>query len=80
MYLIHWPVALNPRGNHPAFPKKADGSRDRDENRSLEDTWRDMEKLVESGKAKAIGVCNCSIANLKKILAVAKILPAVNQG
>lgn len=80
LYLVHWPVALNPKGNHPAFPKLENGSRDRDESRTIEETWKDMEALVRSGKAKAIGVCNCSIVNLQKIVAIADVMPAVNQG
>lgn len=23
LYLVHWPVAMNPNGNHPLFPKYA---------------------------------------------------------
>lgn len=38
-----------------------------------------MEKLVSTGKVKAIGVSNCSIAYLEKILEVAEIVPACNQ-
>ena len=42
-------------------------------------TYQAMEKLVETGKTKAIGVSNYSIKNLEKILSVAKIVPAANQ-
>lgn len=28
LFLIHWPVALNPDGNDPKIPTKPDGSRD----------------------------------------------------
>lgn len=38
-----------------------------------------MEKLYESGKAKAIGVSNWTIPGLKKLLSFAKVPPAVNQ-
>jgi diketogulonate reductase-like aldo/keto reductase len=41
--------------------------------------WKKMEKLLETGKIKAIGVSNYSIRNLKSTLAVAKIKPTVNQ-
>lgn len=38
-----------------------------------------MEKLVESGKTRSIGVSNFNIANLDKLLKNCKIPPAVNQ-
>ena len=69
---------MNPNG-HKRFPKKADGSMDTINDRPIEDTWRDMEKLVDSGKVKSIGVSNFSIANMKKILAICRIKPVVNQ-
>ena len=41
--------------------------------------WAEMEKLVEKGKIRSIGVSNCSIVMLYDILAGCKIKPAVNQ-
>jgi alcohol dehydrogenase (NADP+) len=38
-----------------------------------------MEKLYDSGKARAIGVCNFSCKKLEDLLAVARVPPAVNQ-
>lgn len=38
-----------------------------------------MEKLVDSGKAKSIGVSNFSIEQVERILANARIPPATNQ-
>lgn len=38
-----------------------------------------MEKLVSTGKVRAIGVSNCSIAYLEKILEVASVVPACDQ-
>jgi glycerol 2-dehydrogenase (NADP+) len=42
------------------------------------DTWREMEK-IPSSKARAIGVSNFGIENLKTLLKEAKTVPAVNQ-
>lgn len=42
-------------------------------------TWKAMEKLYDSGKAKAIGVSNFSTKKLGDLLSVARIPPAVNQ-
>jgi diketogulonate reductase-like aldo/keto reductase len=44
-----------------------------------EPTWRAMEELQASGKARAIGVSNWTIPDLKKMLAFAKVKPAANQ-
>lgn len=38
-----------------------------------------MEKLVETGKVKAIGVSNCSVKYLEELLPQATIVPAANQ-
>lgn len=38
-----------------------------------------MEKLVETGKARAIGVSNFGIRNLETLLESAKVVPAVDQ-
>jgi len=47
---------------------------------SIEDAWKQMEKLVENGKVKAIGVSNFQKEHLQELLALnPKIKPAVNQ-
>ena len=42
-------------------------------------TWKDMEKILESGRALSIGVSNFEIRHLKKLRRVSGIVPAVNQ-
>ncbi|KAK1693325.1 hypothetical protein QYE76_010022 [Lolium multiflorum] len=42
-------------------------------------TWEAMEKLYDSGKARAIGVSNFSRKKLLDLLTVARVPPAVNQ-
>ncbi|CAK5284906.1 unnamed protein product [Mycena citricolor] len=63
LYLIHWPVPLNPNGNHPMIPTLPDGKRDVVHSWDLKDTWKQMEALM----------------NLEKILPTAEIVPAVDQ-
>lgn len=46
---------------------------------TIEQTWREMEKLVEDGLVKSIGVSNFSVQSLLNLCAHAKIRPAVNQ-
>lgn len=42
-------------------------------------TYREMKKLLETGKTKAIGVCNYSVSYLGELLASTKAVPAVNE-
>ncbi|KAJ5915957.1 hypothetical protein N7454_010864 [Penicillium verhagenii] len=79
LYLVHWPLAMNPKGTHPIFPKLPDGSRDIDHSHSHVTTWKSMEKLVGTGKVRAIGVSNYSLQYLEELLPQATIVPAVNQ-
>ncbi|RYO10723.1 D-galacturonate reductase [Alternaria tenuissima] len=81
LYLMHWPVPMNPKGNHPLFPKHEDGSRDIDTSITHQDTWKNLENLIKShpDKVKAIGVSNYSVKYMEKLLAKATIVPAVNQ-
>lgn len=79
LYLMHWPVAMNPNGNHEKFPKHPDGSRDLVPEWKHTETWKLMEKLLATGKVKAIGVANYSVRYLEQLLPTATIVPAVNQ-
>lgn len=79
LYLMHWPVPMNQNGNHPLFPKLDDGSRDLDSEWSHIQTWKEMEKLLKTGKTKAIGVSNYSKRYLEQLLPEASVTPAVNQ-
>lgn len=49
VYLIHWPVPLNPKGNHPIFPLLPDGKRDVDHSWDIRDTWKQMEAVLKKG-------------------------------
>ncbi|KAF8649597.1 hypothetical protein AX16_005688 [Volvariella volvacea WC 439] len=68
LWLMHWPAPMTPE-------YKADKTVD------WLDTWKSMEKLFKENpdKLKAIGVSNFSIEFLERLLAVAEIVPAVNQ-
>lgn len=46
---------------------------------NLASTWKAMETLYDSGKARAIGVSNFSSKKLADLLEVARVPPAVNQ-
>lgn len=42
-------------------------------------TWKEMEKLLESGRAQSIGVSNFDIRHLEELAKYSDIIPAVNQ-
>ncbi|OCL02431.1 GCY protein [Glonium stellatum] len=78
LYLMHWPVALNPNGNPPDFPLLSDGRRDLHDWHFTK-TWEAMEKLPVLGKVKAIGAANFDIYNLEILKKSSRVVPAVNQ-
>lgn len=44
-----------------------------------QETWKVMEEIYESGRAKAIGVSNFLVHHLEDILSSGQVVPAVNQ-
>ncbi|KAJ4906932.1 Aldo-keto reductase family 4 member C9 [Raphanus sativus] len=71
LYLMHWPVrmkkgsvGLNPENLLPV---------------DIPSTWKAMEALYDSGKARAIGVSNFSTKKLSTLLELSRVPPAVNQ-
>mmetsp|Transcript_30416 Transcript_30416/g.74031 ORF Transcript_30416/g.74031 Transcript_30416/m.74031 type:complete len:662 (-) Transcript_30416:351-2336(-) len=71
LVLIHWP------GPAPGKPEAQQFGWENKAKRVL--TWRALEEMVRRGKVKSIGVANWTIRHLKETLAIAEILPTVNQ-
>ena len=75
LYLIHWGIAFTPEeGSEPV----RDGSVVT-EAVSTQETWRAIEKLVEKGLVKSIGVANFTAPMLVDLLSYAKLRPVMNQ-
>ncbi|CAN6715698.1 unnamed protein product [Malus baccata var. baccata] len=72
LYLIHWPIRMK-KGSGASF--NLENFIDPD----IPATWRAMETLYDSGKARAIGVCNFSTKKLSDLLDIARVPPAVDQ-
>ncbi|KAL1612855.1 hypothetical protein SLS60_001085 [Paraconiothyrium brasiliense] len=78
LYLMHWPVSLHSNAlDAPNFGKEDRKAHAQDWD--FANAWALMEKLLNTGLAKAIGVANFSTVNLEKLLKTAKVVPAVNQ-
>ncbi|WMN07288.1 aldo/keto reductase [Marivirga arenosa] len=75
LYLMHWPIAQKPESQ---FPKSGDDFLSA-EVAPIEKTWTAMEKLVEKGLSKHIGVANFNIKNLERINKNASIKVEMNQ-
>jgi diketogulonate reductase-like aldo/keto reductase len=67
LYLIHW----------PGSSKLAHDSQQHSKRRR--ESWQTLESLVQSGRCRAIGVSNFTVAHLQELLSYAKVVPAVNQ-
>jgi diketogulonate reductase-like aldo/keto reductase len=75
LYLIHTPFAFLP--GDVQDPRDAAGNVIYDSELKLIDTWRALEKLVDEGKCKAIGLSDVDLEKVKEICEAATIKPAV---
>jgi diketogulonate reductase-like aldo/keto reductase len=76
-YLIHTPFAFRP--GDELDPRDEHGQVIYDSGVTLADTWRALERLVDDGHCKSIGVTDVTLEKLKEIVAAAGIKPAVVQ-
>lgn len=75
LYLMHWPVAFKEQTNSDGSPIV-----DLDLTEDPYSTWKAMEKLVDAGKVRNIGISNFNIRRIKNLTAnPLKYRPAVNQ-
>jgi diketogulonate reductase-like aldo/keto reductase len=76
-YLTHTPYAFAP-GEDPD-PRDKNGNVIYDPGVTLGETWQALERLVDEGACRAIGLSNVSLDKLREIVAGARIKPAVVQ-
>lgn len=76
-YIIHTPFAFQPGDEQD--PRDAHGRVIYDSGVTLVDTWRALERLVDDGHCRSIGLSDITLEKLREIVAVARIKPAMVQ-
>lgn len=76
-YLIHTPFAFQPGDEF--HPTDEHGRVIYDSGVTLVETWRALERLMDDGRCRSIGLSDISLEKLREIVAVARIKPAVVQ-
>ncbi|KAI8313698.1 hypothetical protein K4K61_007132 [Colletotrichum sp. SAR11_59] len=76
LYLMHYPFAFKPG---PDFMPMGPDGKIIPDSTDFVDTWKAMEKLLLTGKVKAIGVSNFSQLELERILKDCSVVPAIHQ-
>jgi diketogulonate reductase-like aldo/keto reductase len=76
-YLIHTPFAFQP--GEDFHPTDASGQVIYDPGVTLIETWQALERLMDEGRCRSIGLSDVSLEKLREIVAVARIKPAVVQ-
>ncbi|NND90007.1 MAG: aldo/keto reductase [Granulosicoccus sp.] len=85
LYLVHFPIAMEFVPFQTRYPPEWLYDPDdrmpmiRTAAVPLQDTWRAMEALVDSGLSRYIGVCNYGVSLMRDLLNYARIAPAVLQ-
>jgi len=77
LYLIHTPFAFQPGDDQD--PRDPTGKVLYDKGVALSDTWGAMERLVDGGKCRAIGLSDITLNDLLPLYESARIKPAVVQ-
>eukprot|EP00727_Mastigamoeba_balamuthi_P014460 m51a1_g9639 putative aldo keto diketogulonate reductase (315) ;mRNA; f:1157899-1159017 len=72
LFLIHFPAPIKKGATLPVKKEDLDDV-------PIAETWRAMERLVDEGFVRSIGVANFTTPYLRDLLAVARIRPAVDQ-
>jgi alcohol dehydrogenase (NADP+) len=76
-YIIHTPFAFQPGDDQD--PRDEHGRVIYDSGVTLVDTWRALERLVDDGHCRSIGLSDITLEKLREIVAAARIKPAMVQ-
>lgn len=78
LYLMHTPIGYEYREPEDLLPKNQDGNLVFSDVDYI-DTWKAMEKLVDLGLTKSIGVSNFNSEQISRLLENCRIKPVTNQ-
>ncbi|KAL2440830.1 putative oxidoreductase C26F1.07 [Exophiala dermatitidis] len=76
LFMLHYPVTF--RRADDKFPRDANGRMILGDT-TFVDTWKAMENVMKTGKARAIGVSNFCKSEIETLLRECDIIPAVHQ-
>lgn len=76
LWLMHWP---SPFARSAELMPKDENGKIKPGNSDYVETYKAMEKLYRSGKARAIGISNFSKAELERLIKEANVVPAAHQ-
>jgi diketogulonate reductase-like aldo/keto reductase len=76
-YIVHTPFAFQPGDEQD--PRDEHGKVIYDSGVTLVETWQALERLVDEGQCKSIGLSDVNLEKLREIVAAARIKPAVVQ-
>jgi diketogulonate reductase-like aldo/keto reductase len=76
-YIIHTPFAFQPGDEQD--PRDEHGRVIYDSGVTLAETWQAMERLVDDGHCRSIGLSDITLEKLREIVALARIRPAMVQ-
>lgn len=79
LFLIHSPIGFKGAAHDKDLMPIKDGRVNIDFGTNHIELWKEMEKMVDLGLTKSIGVSNFNAKQIRRLLAVARIPPAVNQ-
>lgn len=74
LYLFHFPVSFKYHSDEEKWPKAEDNL-----NKDYLDVWREMEKLVELGLAKHIGLSNFNAEQIRRVYDNSRIKPRCHE-
>jgi diketogulonate reductase-like aldo/keto reductase len=75
LYLVHTPFAFRPGDDQD--PRDENGQVIYDEGVTLAQTWQALERLVDDGLSRAIGLSDIGVERTREIVDTARIKPAV---
>jgi diketogulonate reductase-like aldo/keto reductase len=76
-YIIHTPFAFKPGDEQD--PRDEQGQVIYDSGVTLVETWQAMERLVDEGHSRSIGLSDITLEKLREVVAAARIKPSVVQ-